>query len=129
MSGPVLPPDLEEKLQLAVAAAEDALRRLDQARRDAEKAAREIREALEQQLEQTAAQWAPDRAAEAQKLAQRTVRIADEIVDWAVGRSPWGLADRLIPELRDGVGELRAFLDAKPLPESKSGPAPARPAP
>jgi ElaB/YqjD/DUF883 family membrane-anchored ribosome-binding protein len=129
MAGPVLPPELEEKLQQAVAAAEDALKRLDQARRDAERAAREIREALEQQLEQSAAQWAPDRAAEAQQLMKRTVRIADEVVDWAVSRSPWGLADRLIPELREGVAELRAFLDAKPLPESKSGPAPARPAP
>lgn len=113
--------------------AEEALRYADEARLQAEQYERDLRRALEEQAKATIASMvSPAERDAAERLVTRGVRIVDEVGAWLVGRSPVGLAQKLLPELRAGVGELQDFFRARDdagLPASNSPPAPARPAP
>lgn len=96
--------------------AEALLARLDELRLQLEGFQRELRAAAEQQLRGLVeGSMPPERRAAADKLVVRGLRIADEVSAWVVGRSPVGLAQRLLPELRAGMGELQQFLMARPL--------------
>lgn len=93
--------------------AEALLKRLDDLRRDLEAMQRELRRAAEQKAQELVAQGVPLAQQEAaQALVTRGVRICDEVGAWLVGRSPLGLAQRLLPELRAGAEEVQAFLRA-----------------
>lgn len=118
-------------LERAAAEAESLMRKLDDVRRGVEELQRQLREAAEER----AKEWVmenvpPERRAAAEALLQDALRIADEVGEWLVARSPVGLLQRLVPELRAAAEDARRFLE--PVPERASvttPPTPARRAP
>jgi len=100
-------------LTWAVHEAEETLHKLDEARKSLDAMVAEVHRWAETQAEAFVLQYVDeDHRAEAQALVARAVRIADEVGTWAVQRSPWGLAERLIPEFQAAAHEVEAFLAA-----------------
>jgi hypothetical protein len=108
--------------------AEQMAARLDDMRRDLEAFRAELVRAAEEKAEEAVASLVaePQRPA-ALRLARRGIRVADEVSAWVVGRTAVGLAQRLLPEVRLALADVQELL--QPLPVSRSGPAPASPAP
>jgi hypothetical protein len=122
--------DLELATREATRTAEDWLRRLDELRVQAEQVERELARALEQEARaKVAAYVQPAQRDAAERLVSRGVRVADEVGAWLWGRSPLGLAQRLLPELRGAAGDLKEFIDIGGWPPPASPPAPANVAP
>jgi hypothetical protein len=108
----------------------DLVARLDELRLQLEAFEREARKAAEEWAEQQVVGLVPPyQQAQAKRVVDRSLRIADEVGAWLVGRSPLGLAQRLLPEVRAGLVEVRDLLAAGKPPASSSPPPPARPAP
>ena len=122
--------DLDEATREASRAAEDLLRKLDELRVQAERLERDLAKAVEQEARaKVAALVKPEQRETAERLVSRGVRVCDEVGSWMWSRSPWGLAQKLLPELRGAAEDLRAFVDEGGLPPSSAAPPPARPAP
>jgi hypothetical protein len=97
----------------ALRGAKEAAAHLDDWREAAVKLEGELAEAFFREAEGAIDRFLLDAQREpAKALLHRGASIAGEVAAWAFSRSQWGLAARLLPELRAGLADLERLVQA-----------------